>query len=470
MIDFVKLWVEDQHVIQKLQDNSLLTFIPSTTRQGLDNGLIAEFHGIEFSIYHSSRAEIRGSLHKFWNSYIQSNGLQNWNDFNRIDLINSIETLCKTFDLDPTKLSIHNLEFGVNVELPEGQTAIGILQRFISYSTKKFNVIPTSSPGYYIEALLMDFFIKIYDKGTQSNRPNQIIRFENKARAMKKVPGIVTLNDLIDPNKLELLGKSLIKTYDGCIIDEPIDINQLTDRESKTIQLIRSLRDDKDWESSHWRTITDKQRSQLRKRYDKVVAKYGATIRPMVRGLIMDKWERLLLCDTALPHSKGQERQEGSLGTNSLIVVKPDQTEEMLSFFTPPAADAEERGGAVSREKIRFCLVTGIDISRQLLSTKFVSKSTILYLYDHKPDEFERLAKQFLPVKKRMIYDVELWAYCIAHNIRNKAYNASHNLRRKINKVKEKTMPLFPEYGLSLDEKSKGLLSRFNGTQYEILF
>lgn len=115
-------------------------------------------------------------------------------------------------------------------------------------------------------------------------------------------------------------------------------------------------------------------------------------------------------------------------------------------------------------------MVTGIDISRQPSHTKFVTKSTLLDLYDHNPSEFERLAAAFLPARNRVVVDVALWAYIIAHNIRNKAHNSAHNLRRKVNRVKEKTMPLFPDYGLKLDAKSKQLLSRFNGTQYEISF
>ncbi len=467
MIDFVKLWVKDQQVIQKLQDSSLLTFSPSTNRHGLDNGLIAKFHGIEFSIYHPNRAEIRGSLHKFWNSYIKKDKLQNWNDFTRFDLIDSIETLCKIFGLDSRQLSIHNLEFGVNIELPEGQTSVAVLQKFLSYGTKRFEVIPLSSPGYYVEAPLVDFFVKAYDKGTQYDKPTQIVRFENKTVAMKKVPGIVVLSDLTDSNKLDLLGKSLIKTYDSCLIDEPIDSSQITDSEAKTLQLIRSIRDEKDWKSSHWRTITDKQRSRLRQRHEKVVAKYGATIRPMVRALIIEKWERLLLRDLAPEYALSQG---GVVGSNSLIVVKPDQTEETPSFSALQPLLTKEERRATSREKFRSCLVTGIDISRQPSHTKFVTKSTLLDLYDHNPSEYERLAAAFLPARNRVVVDVALWAYIIAHNIRNKAHNSAHNLRRKVNKVKEKTMPLFPDYGLKLDAKSKELLSRFNGTQYEISF
>lgn len=471
MIDFVKLQVKDRQTIQSLRNNSLLSFKQSTNRLGANNGIIAEFHGITFCLYHDNTAEIRGSLHKFWNSYIKRDSLHNWNDFTQSDLTLSVETLCTLFELNPTVATIRNIEFGVNVELPTGQTATGVLQRFLTFGTKKFEVVDLSSPGYYTQAALTDFFVKAYDKGTQYDRPNQIVRFEKKAIAMKNVPGISTLSDLVDAKKINDLGDSLLRTFDNCLIDEPIDLETLTISERDVIQYVRSVREDTDWKTGQWKTMSDKQRSRLRERHRKIVNKYGATIRPMVRTLIVDKWRQLSVNRPVLQEvqTSSNHPEKPTDNQKSLIVVKPDQTDSLFSFFAQNTSSTKENVSVSSRENFRFCLVTGIDISRQPPATKFVSKSTLLDLYDHNPKEFYRLAEEFSSVGRRAGNDdVDGWAYKIAHNIRNRCHNPSNNLRAKIRKNKEKKLPLFPDYQIRLSNHDRQLLKRFEGTPYEI--
>lgn len=85
---------------------------------------------------------------------------------------------------------------------------------------------------------------------------------------------------------------------------------------------------------------------------------------------------------------------------------------------------------------VTFCPITGIDISHQKKTSKFVSPFTVLSLPQ---DQYNKLERDFLSL--RYIYeDKATKSYYIAHNVRNRYNDSKRRLERD---KKNGLVPLF---------------------------
>jgi len=295
MIDYVKMRVNSPSLANSLPKNELFSFTALINGEGQKVGEFAKFHNLTIKLYHSGMVEIDGSIHKFWNSYLTGSGSYNWNDFHRLDLFDTVHALCDLLGIAPAMARLHNVEYGVNVSLPAGQVASDVLRRFLTYKTHKFSEKSIEGRGYFLEAEMNDFYVKAYDKGTQYERPEPMLRFEVKAIRMKAInqpaspPIVESLADLLSPARLDQLGHMLLTTYDRCIIAEPIHLESLTTAERETVL--------KAQDANTWIGLNRSQRNRLRTKYDAIVTKYGYSLRPMLKQLIADKWQQLLEMD-----------------------------------------------------------------------------------------------------------------------------------------------------------------------------
>lgn len=192
------------------------------------NYLSADFKNLLFIYRNENNLEVRGSFHK-----LKNDGYHNYDDFCFHDFVDTIIPFCKTFELNPCMCQIHNLEFGINIVTATSPSNI-LKNNLVSYKgisserNSRFD-----GKGHLVEFERTNYSVKIYDKGLQYERPENILRVEVKTRKMEHIKsiGIKTLADLLDLDKLSKLETFLIKSFNGLLIVDSADMNTLTEKE-----------------------------------------------------------------------------------------------------------------------------------------------------------------------------------------------------------------------------------------------
>lgn len=87
----------------------------------------------------------------------------------------------------------------------------------------------------------------------------------------------------------------------------------------------------------------------------------------------------------------------------------------------------------VDEPQIKICLVTKLNIVMQKTSSIFLCNAGLYWYYEHQPEVFSSLCKQYLN-RTRLYADLEAKIYFIAHNIRNSYFNGLRNRERFLNK------------------------------------
>ena len=115
MIDFIKLDIT--HIPEDtLLSNPLIKWnqgFNPTTGEISDYPIRGELQNCKIVVTDNQKV-LSGSLHILYN-LINNRDRQNWDDFNYKDLANMIFWLKSNIGLDPTRSTIQNVEFGVNV-------------------------------------------------------------------------------------------------------------------------------------------------------------------------------------------------------------------------------------------------------------------------------------------------------------------------------------------------------------------
>ena len=445
MIDFVKIGINAPNLANRLRNDEMLRF------ERHKNKHTATHKNLKITLHESERVEVCGSLHKFWNGA----AAHNYNDFGRLDLWDVLHEICDWLQIAPEAAQLHNVEFGVNLVTPFDPTAF--LGGLMVYKDEPFCRAAITGKGYYKQAAKSQYVIKTYDKGKQYDRPEHILRFEVKVTKMEYLEGVRTLADLMDVDKLSVLGKLLIKAWSECIVVEPFDGQLLTKPERK---IYERATDATTWDSLNNRT----KRHRLRANYEAIVDKYLSGGRKKeVAELLRTKWSELLAipknCNvlTDFKNAEMQHFDRSNIGSERYIlgVITDEAFSPVLSSsFTSFNNDNEGR----------FCLVTGEPITHQKIGSKFLSEKTL------KADGvlLERLEFGRRRNKRKSNQTNEYYA---AHNARNDYYNEANNLRRRVLEqlAKPKMMTLFGTYEqVYLSEYQKKVLARFEGTPFEV--
>ena len=273
MIDWGKYWVRDAALVNRIFANEELDFEEShSTKTGeiKEYPKYAKWKWWEFEMKSPTWLEITGSLHKNWNK--GTNG----NDFKLPDLFAAISDFCKFLQVSPYDLTVHNLEFGVNIR--PTTNASEIMREIICYKNKAPIKAIDNEKGYFIEFEMEDYYFKIYDKGMQSRKvweteQGNILRVEIKAAnsGFLKFANIVSMADLLNPGNLRLLGWKLDNLFKGVVFDDrSIDRDNLSKPDNKVYQLLVNPRV---W-ADNWKNKSTTIRAR-EKRFRAIVAKYG---------------------------------------------------------------------------------------------------------------------------------------------------------------------------------------------------
>lgn len=211
MIDFIKIRITDEALINLVWNNPLLEYDSKSEKRFNDE--IKELQkrkyiNLYFTKYYN-RIEIKGSLHYFFN-----NNMHNANDFKVDDCINLIFEIKNLFNLDLLKCNVINLEYGVNIISP---IPINDLILNLIYHEKRPFIRATEHSYYRIAGKESYKQIKAYNKGVQFPYfcNENTFRFEVKSRQSKFInkKGIFNLNDLTIKSNYTVLVDSLIEEW-----------------------------------------------------------------------------------------------------------------------------------------------------------------------------------------------------------------------------------------------------------------
>jgi hypothetical protein len=269
MYDYLKIWIEDSDQIERILNNKKINFrseIYEETAQVIKR--LADYKNWKLQTLSPRRLEITGSIHKYWN-----NGT-NENDLNFCDSIIAINSFCDDLVLNPGLALIKNLEFGLN--LNPTYDASELIDQIICFQNKlplsPYDNYPNS---YFIEFALADYYLKIYDKGKQyksKNIPNTL-RIEVKAmnNDYLQFAKIKTLEDLMQIETMQELGKKIAKVFKGLVLDDDSIVTEELPKKEK--QLYKRLGNPRAWKrfkGNSNSTIRDH-----RKKFKKIIELHG---------------------------------------------------------------------------------------------------------------------------------------------------------------------------------------------------
>jgi len=284
MNDFVKIEFFSESIVKDLLSLNCIVKTPLEEETGLIHfPKYAEYKNLRFKISESNRVEITGSLHKYYKG-------ENFSDFTYYELWECIKDLSEKLHFNPFEARLHNLEFGVNVStLFNPYEFCG---RVIAYKNESFTRFRTSgktSLKIGFEMTKQWYDIKIYDKGKQYLKSENILRFEVKANKMEflKSIGIYFLSDLLNTSKLIELGKILNEVFAELIILEEVKTSELSMNENK---IYATCINPKEWER-----FTPKERHLKKKQFNEILRAKGKTHwKETTAQLISDKWGMLM--------------------------------------------------------------------------------------------------------------------------------------------------------------------------------
>ncbi|TZF83248.1 hypothetical protein FW774_13245 [Pedobacter sp. BS3] len=361
MYDFVKIRISEKDFAKNLQNNGLLEFttaVNEKTGELKDGVYTAEYKDLKFTIYPSGTAEIKGSLHKYWN-----NGEHNYNDFHLSDIKDVINDLSQTFGINPNTARLENLEIGLNVSPAFNPDAF--LNSLIAYKNTPFSTMKVKGQGKGKEAYLNQYGIKIYNKGLQYRQPDNILRFEKKITIMDCLKkGHVYLADLTKPEFAEHGLRQLWESYNEVILKEPVNKSQLTKPQLRVYDLALTF--------GSWQEMTRKQRYDNRRKYTEIIQQFGTLkLHETVRELLIKKGNVL----------SGISKKDTAKNSNVLSRISNEKRKRFersvivsKRYFIPPVETPEKRA----------CQSCGKDISHQSKKSKFCSAKYVGYEQAHK--------------------------------------------------------------------------------------
>ncbi len=285
MIDGVKIEIYSEQLCRQLLNNPMLKFLTPVEE---NTGEIhfpkrTVFKHLYFSIYQSHRIEIRGSLHKYWRE-------ENFSDFSFSDLKECLNDLQERFNIDLAKARISKVEFGVNVS--PLFNPYEFCENLIVYRGKSFDRMKTRNgkPNIGFECGLNQYSVKIYDKGKQYLKTENILRVEIPVCRMAYLSklGIKTLADLKEKTILKALGRVLLECYSNVVVnDDTVRKARLTANEKRIYSLCSNPKE--------WERFNRKHRYKRKKQFERIVSKYSErNWKQETAKMISDKWGALL--------------------------------------------------------------------------------------------------------------------------------------------------------------------------------
>ena len=438
MIDGIKAILSDN--LDAVRSNPLLDFELSgkvSAKTGeIKTGkyAIARYKGLTF-IDRGSVIEVRGSIHVYNN-----NGIHNYNSFGLSEIHLVLFELADKLSVVSDNAELKNLEFGVNmaIDFAPGD----FLNSIIGYKSKLFTHQREKNKDYR-ECALHQFFIKVYDKGLQHGLNKFILRFELKYIKMEKINsmGIRYLSDLLDPVKLQELRQMLLQVYDEILIgDNTVEPAGLLTKDEVLFakghnpnhwvaNLPKPQRYEKGAKDKKYRA--DKTLYYRRvERFKELLSETGAdAMKKHVRSLMHETSKNLL----ANAQQKCVKMTSCLGDTHKPKMCQNDQVEITDEMCQNDPLFYSVNNTSLSKTSVRCCLVTGLDISMQKDTSKYLCTEGVKYYKENEPEVWEQLQNRLSPKWKDAPIDKKIAE--IHHSIRNENLNKIHNTRRSINNV-----------------------------------
>ena len=216
MIDFIKIKIVDEELINQVWENDLLEF-DSKHEKRYDDVIYEivkrKYNNLYFTKYHN-RIEISGSIHYFFND-----NLHNANDFSIEQCIETINFIKEIFYLDLEKCFLINLEYGVNIlpKIPISELILNLI-----YHERNPFIRNSEHPQSRIAGFSKYKQAKAYNKGVQFPDfcNENTFRFEIKTAQAKFIKrlGLKTVQDLINPKNYDVLINSLLAEWDKVLL------------------------------------------------------------------------------------------------------------------------------------------------------------------------------------------------------------------------------------------------------------
>lgn len=288
MADFFKGTKRDEALAKRLKRHKQLDF---KTLVEAETGEVkketAEYNGLTFNIFPSNSIQISGSLHKYANE-----GFHNYDDFTTTRILHAVRDFELRFGISAEHLHLHNIEFGVNIQL-DNLSPLSVINKVIghNYLVPERNAFKDvgKGKGTQLHWEHDNYLFKVYDKQRQHNLPDNILRLELRVKAMKHL-GVIkpVLADVTRTDFLKQLSEELIKTYDGLLIGEEINMSELKPKEK---QLFIDGTNPHYWMGK----IKDRRKRYIkRKKFEHILENYGSGIKKNIDQLIRTKIQYLL--------------------------------------------------------------------------------------------------------------------------------------------------------------------------------
>lgn len=426
MLDNLKLITYDQTIIRRLaempgfapyqhRNNNYAGFckygklMRLDFRKSFEKGIFAGYHHLAISI----------SPHYHFNNY-----LHNGNDLTPESCIETLTDILQYISVksdETDTLKVVNIEFGLNLI---SATDIKNLINGIIYSKKTPFIIPKTENGYFkITDATKYKQIKAYAKGLQFAEfpqygidPNTF-RFEIKSKQTKNICkyGIDKVTDLLKIETYQRLGQELLNEWENVLVTtQTLDLSAFN---SDAIHFVQTAINRSFWDGM----AADANRNKFarcKEKYYKILTGNN-NLHTQIKGQIIDK----LLFWSSGAYSTQKTPIKSGKWQNGQTYLKEINVE-----YAPP------------QQNIRVCLVTGLDISMQKKSSKYLCSAGLKYYNENDPATFEELTEKYLSPKNSAA-SLKDQFYYIAHNIRNHKTNPNHNPRNSRERFEKRHYP-----------------------------
>lgn len=227
MVDFIKLLLIDPYLIRRLRESDLIVWklsiiFPSPKKSCTLRIDRYEYQGIIFDFGPNDKwVKIHFKPHYFFN-----NNEHNANDFSVESCVVTLNQFLSRFKLDPKKLKVINLEFGLNLS-PSGITGKYLVENCIYIS--KTPMSNTTGLEFAKQSITRGKSVfkgfKIYDKRFQFPYlvKNELVRLEITSAQAKFIQtlGIKTMSDLLNLEVYDNMAMRLIEEIEHLLILDP---------------------------------------------------------------------------------------------------------------------------------------------------------------------------------------------------------------------------------------------------------
>lgn len=170
---------------------------------------------MKLTFYPSERIVIGGSLHKYFN-----NGKHNFDQYDEQAFNATIQQLYVDTSIRPENIRITGLEYGVNITPPIPTNEI--LNRCFQHRGIDIEEVISRHDGKYHRAKHDAYELKLYNKGIQYNKGNEVFRIEIKTTNWSKYRqhGVTTLHDFIECDKTPFV-QNLTNRWNNVLFSDP---------------------------------------------------------------------------------------------------------------------------------------------------------------------------------------------------------------------------------------------------------